>query len=271
MELADMQDLGSCALWRAGSSPAIRIARREAESEWFRFRAILRIREYPSPVLIGGTVSVFTVSRTINTESMEGFMGIGIIVCGLNGVGKSTLGRALAKKLHFSFIDNEDLYFPKTDTNYLYASPRTCEEVEKLLLNEIKTHENFVFASVKGNYGKAVYPFFQYVILLEAPWDIRIKRVKKRSFEKFGNRMLPGGDLHEQEERFFDLVKSRAENTVEEWIQSLRCPVIRVDGTKPVEENTDFIAEQIARHRISNDIGASCSVVKDRVAQDRGQ
>ena len=95
--------------------------------------------------------------------------------------------------------------------------------------------------------------------------------MKKRSFEKFGNRMLPGSDLHEQEERFFDLVKSRAENTVEEWILSLRCPVIRVDGTKPVEENIDFIEEQIARHRISYDIGVSCSVVKECVTQDRGQ
>ena len=43
-------------------------------------------------------------------------MGIGIIVCGLNGVGKSTLGKALAEKLNFYFIDNEDLYFPKTDS-----------------------------------------------------------------------------------------------------------------------------------------------------------
>jgi len=46
-------------------------------------------------------------------------MGTGILVCGLNGAGKSTLGKALAEKLHFYFIDNEDLYFPKTDPNYI--------------------------------------------------------------------------------------------------------------------------------------------------------
>jgi len=172
-------------------------------------------------------------------------MGTGILICGLNGAGKSTLGKALAEKLHFYFIDNEDLYFPKTDPNYMYASPRTREEAKKLLFREIKAHENFVFASVKGDYGEEIYPFFQYVILIDVPKDIRMERVKKRSFQKFGNRMLPGGDLHEQEEGFFEFVKSRAENTVKEWVQLLSCPIIRIDGTKPIEENIDFIIKEI--------------------------
>lgn len=62
--------------------------------------------------------------------------------------------------------------------------------------------------------------FFCHAVVIDAPKDIRIERVKNRSFQKFGNRMLFGGDLYEQEERFFDLVKSRAENAVEKWIQS---------------------------------------------------
>ncbi len=173
-------------------------------------------------------------------------MGTGIIICGLNGAGKSTLGKALAEKLHFYFIDVEDLYFPKANSNYIYASPRTREEVEKLLFNEIKAHKNFIFSSVKGDYGEDIYPSFQYAVLIDVPKDVRIQRVKNRSFQKFGNRMLLGGDLHEQEEQFFDFVKSRAENTVEEWVQFLNCPIIRIDGTKPIEENIDFIIEQIS-------------------------
>ncbi len=172
-------------------------------------------------------------------------MGTGILICGLNGTGKSTLGKALAEKLHFYFIDNEDLYFPKTDPDYIYASPRTWQEVEKLLFHEVKTHENFVFASVKGDYGEAFYPFLQYAIWMDVPKTIRIQRVRNRSFQKFGNRMLSGGDLHDREEQFFDFVKARAENTVEEWISSLTCPVIPVDGTRPIEENVTLIINQI--------------------------
>ncbi len=34
-----------------------------------------------------------------------------ILVCGLNGVGKSTFAKALAKELGYRFVDIEDVYF----------------------------------------------------------------------------------------------------------------------------------------------------------------
>ncbi len=145
-------------------------------------------------------------------------MGTGILMCGLNGVGKSTLGKALAEKIRYHFIDNEGL-----------------------LLCEMKAHENFIFTSVKGDYGETILSFFQYAVLIHVPREIRLQRVRDRSFKKFGNRILPGGDLYEKEEQFFEFVISRAENTVEEWAQSLRCPIIRVDGTRPIEENVNDI------------------------------
>lgn len=162
---------------------------------------------------------------------------MGILVCGLNGSGKSTLGKALSERLSLPFIDIEDLYFPKTDQNYLYAAPRTKTEVQKLLLSRAQAEESFVFSAVKGDYGEEILPFYQYIVRIEVPKEIRMERVKNRSFEKFGDRMLPGGDLYEQEKSFLDMVRSRTEQDIENWLQTLSCPVLRVDGTKPVEEN----------------------------------
>ena len=176
-------------------------------------------------------------------------MGIGILLCGLNGSGKSTLGRALAEKTGACFIDNEDLYFPKTGADYPYAVSRSREEVEELLLREIRGRENFIFASVKGDYGEEVVSRFRYAVLVEVPRDLRLARVRDRSFRKFGARMLEGGDLYAREQEFFDFVASRPEDTVEEWLKGLRCPVIRVDGTRPVEETVRLILRQIAGGR----------------------
>ncbi len=116
------------------------------------------------------------------------------MVCGLNGSGKSTLGKALADRMGYYFIDNETLFFPKTDLNYMFASPRSKKEVERLLLDEVREHENFVFAAVKGNYGEEIMRLYQYIVLIDVPKDIRMRRVRERSFQRFGSRALPGGD-----------------------------------------------------------------------------
>ncbi len=63
---------------------------------------------------------------------------MGILICGLNGAGKSTLGRMLADRMGYEFIDNEDLFFPKTDSAYTFSGPRSEEEVIRLL--EKKNH-----------------------------------------------------------------------------------------------------------------------------------
>lgn len=172
-------------------------------------------------------------------------MGMGILVCGLNGSGKSTLGKALAEKLGFHFIDNEDLFFSKLNPEYLYAAPRSKEEVIKLLMDEVRAHDNFIFAAVKGNYGEDILSFYKYAVLIDVPREIRLQRVKNRSYQKFGDRMLPGGDLYGREEAFFELVSSRGEQEVEEWAKSLTCPIIRIDGTKAIEKNITLIVEQL--------------------------
>ena len=83
-------------------------------------------------------------------------MGKGIQICGLNGSGKSTLGRALAKEIGFHFIDNENLFFSRTEIDEPYRNPKSREEVERLLMDEVHEHGDFIFAAVKGDYGKEI-------------------------------------------------------------------------------------------------------------------
>ena len=114
-------------------------------------------------------------------------MGIGIQICGLNGCGKSTLGKALAEKIGFHFIDNENLYFSRTNTDEPYTNAKSRIEVERLLMEEVSRHPDFVFSAVKGDYGKDIVPMYNYVVVIEVPRKIRSQRVRNRSFQKFGS------------------------------------------------------------------------------------
>lgn len=166
---------------------------------------------------------------------------MGILLCGLNGVGKSSIGRMLAKRMSYQFIDNEDLYFPKNDKSYMFSNPRSKEEVIHILEEKISKEDKFIFAAVKGNYGEKFLAQIDYVILVEVPKKIRMDRVKMRSAQKFGDRILADGDLAEKENAWFSLVNSRPENYVTEWLEMVKCPIIRIDGTLPIEENVDYL------------------------------
>ena len=174
-------------------------------------------------------------------------MGIGIQICGLNGCGKSTLGKALAERMNFHFIDIENLYFSRTNIDEPYTNPKSRTEVEKLLAEEISKHPDFVFAAVKGDYGNDIIPLYDYIVVIEVPKDIRSQRVRNRSYQKFGNRILVGGDLHSQEEAFFQMVDCRGDDYIANWLQKVSSPIIRVDGTKTVEYNVEFILQLIDR------------------------
>lgn len=112
-----------------------------------------------------------------------------IIVCGLNGAGKSTLGKALAKRLYYEFRDIEDYYFPKTDDKYEYSIQRTEEEVAVLLLKDLEENDDVVLASVRGNYSEQIKKLFDLAVYIDIPKEIRMARVRKRSNDKFGNRI----------------------------------------------------------------------------------
>ena len=72
-----------------------------------------------------------------------------ILICGLNGAGKSTIGSILAERMSLPFIDNEDVYFPKTDSSYAYSNPRSDAEAIRILETFIDKNDRFVCVPLK--------------------------------------------------------------------------------------------------------------------------
>lgn len=174
-----------------------------------------------------------------------------IIICGLNGSGKSTLGKALADALCIRFMDNEDYYFPKSGLDYKYDHALTKEELIPVLQRDMEQAEEWVFASVKGDYGERIESLFTHAVLLEVPKEVRMRRIWNRSCNKFGDKVLPGGELYERERRFFDMVKNRPDDYTLKWLSKLTCPIIQADGTRPVEENVALLKKALAKKGIT--------------------
>ena len=69
-----------------------------------------------------------------------------IMICGLNGRGKTTLGKELSKKINFLHKDIEEYYF-NNDTYYKYNSSATKEEVTQ------KINVDIILDKLKEMYG----------------------------------------------------------------------------------------------------------------------
>ena len=137
----------------------------------------------------------------------------GIAIVGLNGSGKTTLGRALAERLEYFRIDVEDYYFPAEGA---FDSPRDRAEVERLMLADIEKHGNFVLSAVCADF-ESIEKYYDLIVYLEAPKEERMERIRRRSIDRFGERVLPGGDLYESEEKFFAFAEKRTPEKIEKW------------------------------------------------------
>jgi len=165
----------------------------------------------------------------------------GILVFGANGSGKTTLGRELARILDFKHMDIEEYFFEPSGIPYTAARPR--EDCLHLMLADMEKYRSFVLSACTGDFGEAIARFYALAVYMSAPPALRLERVKRRSYEQHGGRILPGGDMYEQEQGFFAHVATRPLSKIDQWAQSLTCPVMRVDGTVDWRANAADIAE----------------------------
>ena len=163
-----------------------------------------------------------------------------ILICGLNGSGKTTLGRELSKVLGYCFLNDEDYYFLESDMTF--TKSRSDEEARRFVLSYLQKNKNCVIVSSRGDLGVEINSMYDFVVYLSVPLETRLERIKKRDFDKYGERVLAGGDMYEQQKKFYEFVATRTTAKVEKWLETLSCQVIKLDGTKEIADNVKAIS-----------------------------
>ncbi|MBQ4090172.1 MAG: AAA family ATPase [Clostridia bacterium] len=192
-------------------------------------------------------------------------MNKGIVIFGLNGAGKSTLAHALARRLGFREMDVEDYYFPQQRESRMrsmegmgdeshsgipFAVSRTQEEVQQALIGDMNAAHGFVLACVNLKWDDEIIRRIDLAVRLTAPLDERLARIETRETRRFGDRVLPGGDMYASQAEFRRMVAGRDESTLDANEKRLICPVLRLDGRAPVDENVDRIIEYMENRSV---------------------
>ena len=176
-----------------------------------------------------------------------------IYIFGASGSGTTALGEAIDKTLDYKHLDVDDYFWMPSDPPY--ATKRELDERQRLLRADIINNQKSVISGSLCGWGDVFIPYFDLAIFVDTLTELRIRRIKEREYSKFGNRILPGGNMYEKQTEFIEWAKGYDIVGVEqrsrvlhmEWIKKLKCPVITVDGALPMNDLISQIAEIIKK------------------------
>jgi adenylate kinase family enzyme len=178
-----------------------------------------------------------------------------IHILGASGSGTSTLGVALGRRLDVPYTDADSLYWVPTDPPF--TTPRSREDRHALLVRTLSVGAHWVFSGSATRWATQLEPHFDLVVFLRLDPVVRMARLRQREAERYGARILPGGDMAAINAAFIAWAESydtagslrRSLGTHEAWLADQPAPILRLDSRAPVEDLVAAVLDRIASLR----------------------
>lgn len=167
-----------------------------------------------------------------------------IHIMGASGAGVSTLGRALAARLACTALDTDDFYWQPTVPPYR-DKRAVATRLSLLHAAFAQARHGWVLAGAATGWGDPLIPLFERVVFVDTPTEVRLGRLRTRETAAFGAvNVAPGGERHAEFLEFLEWAsrydhgdrEGRSRPIHDAWLARLPCPVLRVDGTRPIAD-----------------------------------
>ena len=176
-------------------------------------------------------------------------MAVRLHVFGASGAGTTTLAATLAERCSWLHLDTDNFYWLSSEPPYrLKREPQ--QRVEQIRASAAQVND-WVLSGSLCSWGEALLPLFTHAVFLQLDDAERMQRLTARERQRYGERVLPGGDMHAQSQAFLEWaacyrhgdLQTRSLRMHEAWIeQKLRCPLLRLDSTR---ESPEKLARQV--------------------------
>lgn len=174
-----------------------------------------------------------------------------IHVLGASGSGTSTLATAMSEKYGYQHFDTDHYYWLPVEEPFTQARP--IEDRRKYLSTDLQKHDKWVLSGSLCGWGDVFIPYFDLVIYLWIPKDIRMRRLEEREADRYGEDIAIGGRRYESYLKFMNWasrydtagVEIRSKALHEEWLAALPCRVVRLEGDRSVKEKLEYLDQII--------------------------
>ncbi|WP_314592101.1 AAA family ATPase [Paenibacillus terrigena] len=171
-----------------------------------------------------------------------------IHIFGASGSGVSTLGRELSLKLPHVNLDGDDYFWIEK-----FTKQRAPEDRVQLLKEDLSNYHRWILSGAVCGWGDELKSYFDLVIFIYTPKEIRLQRLKDREFQRYGDEILAGGSKYEQSKAFLEWaslyddagLEVRSKSLHERWMSDLPCPILRIEEDYSVKERVDIVLDYL--------------------------
>lgn len=174
-----------------------------------------------------------------------------IHITGASCSGVSTLGAALAERFAIPQIDTDDFYWMTTDPPFTIKRP--IEDRVRLIQIRQKEAGDWVLTGSCMGWGDSLVHAANLIVFIYTPTAERLLRLDQREAARYGERILPGGDMREGHLAFREWASRYEDPTVqgrnlakhEHWLGQLSVPILRLDGLCATRELVQSVKEKL--------------------------
>lgn len=165
-----------------------------------------------------------------------------INIFGSSGSGSTTLAKAIAFEYGFQFIDVDDALWETT--NPPFTVKKSPKESLKYIKDKVNKKRSTVISGSLIGFGDELKDRIDLFIYMNLELTLRLKRIQNREVDRFGDRVLPGGDLYIQHQDFLQWVSDyeinpeymRSRKQHLQWMKDISKPVLRITEELSMEE-----------------------------------
>jgi hypothetical protein len=115
---------------------------------------------------------------------------------------------------------------------------------------------DWVLSGTVTGWGDELVPFFDLVVFVTTPRELRLQRLRGREATHFGaDAVAQGGWRHEETKSFVEWAsryeagdrEGRSLTKDEAWLAGLPCPVVRIDGSRPLADLVEQLCSEAER------------------------
>ena len=157
-----------------------------------------------------------------------------IHVFGASGAGTTTIAKNISTQLGYKHLDSDNYFWLPTDNPFTIE--RESSECLKMMDKDLSQNDKWVLSGSIASWGNILVPYFDLVIFVYVPTEIRLERLKKREHERYGNEVNDGGSRHKETQEFLAWAAAyddgsrdgRSLPKHEKWLENISCPILRI-------------------------------------------